>query len=60
MTTSLWFEHGIRNSAKADRAVMIGLEFHDGIPVNIYEIWITPNLTDSENDNYRFYVPYLN
>jgi hypothetical protein len=54
------FEQGIRKSKKSNKAVMIILEIHDGIPVTIFEIWITENLTDNKNDNYRFYVPYLN
>ena len=54
------FEQGIRKSKKSNKAVMIILEIHDGFPVDVYEIKLTDNLTDSKNDNYKFYVPYLN
>lgn len=60
MKTSIWFEHGMRKSVKSEKAVMIILEIQDGIPMDVYEVRITRNLTDSKNGKYRIYVPYLN
>lgn len=58
--TNIWFEHGIRKSAKTEKAVMIILEIHDGFPVDVYEIKLTDNLTDARKGKYRIYVTYLN